>query len=105
MPSIFDTHFAKQAAVRIAAAKDDTEITPADARALHAHLGKIVAPTPPSIARMPLKQRNDSALLKTPGWCRSWLKFRDHFGGLGSASKPRPTSTRSRRFDVAPVEH
>jgi hypothetical protein len=43
MPSLFDsTHNAKQAAVRIAAAKSDNEINIADAKAMHAKLGDLI---------------------------------------------------------------
>jgi hypothetical protein len=43
MPNIFDEHNLKQAIKRIAAAKDDSQIGLADARAMRAHLDKVIA--------------------------------------------------------------
>ena len=43
MPSLFAEHELKTALKRIAAAKSDAEINPADARTLREHLNKIIA--------------------------------------------------------------
>ena len=42
MPSLFDDHYAKLAVMRIAAVKDDTAISVADAKLLHAKLGGLL---------------------------------------------------------------
>lgn len=66
MPSLFAEHEMKAALKRVAAAKDDSEITAADARLLNAHLAKIVAADDAKHSRDAVKAAKRQRALEDP---------------------------------------
>jgi hypothetical protein len=67
MPSLFDEHYLKQASARIAASKDISALNMTDARALHAHLGKVIASHEQATSSTARRSAKLDAALSDPG--------------------------------------